>query len=642
MPRNTGSRQADATAGTAGFPWRRAAIAAAVLAAGLIPALLWQIHGLSERLLLDRLGLHNRQLVQLYAESLRGTLNRYRPIPRVLALDPAVTTLLASPTDPDAVRAANLVFERVNDAIGADEIYLMDAGGLTLAASNWQAEDSFVGKNFAFRPYFRDARQGQLGRYHALGTTSGRRGYYFASPVYGSSQVEGVVVVKVDVESIEKSWGTENHAVMVTDGDGVIFMASRPGWIYRTLEPLPDERLEELHASRRYADRGIEPLRGYAVQRTAGGGQVVTMPPGDGQAVRQALAVGLDLSELGWTMRVLADTATVRGQSVVATVVAGVVLLVLALLALWLTERRRRLRHRMAVRERERTILARAAAELEGRVRERTRELEVANERLRSEITERLKTEDDLRRTQEDLVQAGKLAALGQLASGVSHELSQPLTAIRTYADNARVLLAREHTDEAAGNLSTISELVERAARIIDHLRVFARKTPLQAGPVPVAATVRRAVDLLRDIGRLDGIELDLRLPEESLAAVAEPVRLEQVLLNLLQNAADALDGAERRRISVCAEEDGGEIELRVTDSGPGIAEESLPHVFEPFFTTKQVGKGTGLGLSISYGIAEALGGSLKAANGPDGGAEFILRLRCAAQDRAGRETALG
>ena len=639
MPRNPGSRHAEPTAGS---PWRRARVAAIILAAALIPVLLWQIHGLSERLLLDRLGQQNRQLVELYAESLRGTLNRYRPIPRVLAQHPAIAALLGSATDPDAMQAANLLFEHVNDTIGADEIYLMDASGLTLAASNWQAQDSFVGKNFAFRPYFRDAQQGRLGRYHALGTTSGRRGYYFASPVRGTSRVEGVVVVKVDIESVEKSWGNERHAVMVTDGDGVIFMASRPGWIYRTLESLSDDRLAELRASRRYADRAIEPLPGFAAEQATGHGQLVALPRGDGPAVRQALAVSLKMADIGWTMRVLADTAAVRGQSIVATIVAGAVLLVLALLALWLTERRRRLRHRLALRDREQVILAQAAAELEDRVHERTAELEIANARLRSEITERLKAEDGLRRSQEDLVQAGKLAALGQLASGVSHELSQPLTAIRTYADNARVLLERNHGDEAAGNLATISELVERTARIIDHLRVFARKTPLQAGPVPVAATVRRAVDLLRDIGRLDGIELDMRLPDESPVAVAEPVRLEQVLLNLLQNAADALDGAERRRISVRVEEDADGIALRVADSGPGIAEENLPHVFEPFFTTKEVGKGTGLGLSISYGIAEALGGSLRAANSPDGGAEFTLRLRCAAPDPAREETALG
>jgi len=642
MSGNPCSHQADPKTAAARSAWRRAGFAAVMLAAALIPALLWQIHGLSERLLLDRLGLHNRQLLDLYAEGLRGTLNRYRPIPRVLALHPAVGTLLGSATDPEAVEAANLLFQSVNDTIGADEIYLMDASGLTLAASNWQAEDSFVGKNFAFRPYFRDAQQGRLGRYHALGTTSGRRGYYFASPVYGSSRVEGVVVVKVDIESIEQGWGNQSHAVMVSDGDGVIFMASWPGWIYRTLDSLPDDRLAALRASRRYADRDIAPLPGYAMERAAGHGRIVAFPREDRSTAWRALAVSLDLPEIGWTMRVLADTAPVRTQSAVATVVAGAVILVLALLALWLTERRRRLRHRLAVREREQTILAQAAAELEDRVRERTAELEVANARLRSEITERLKAEDGLRRTQEDLVQAGKLAAVGQLASGVSHELSQPLTAIRTYADNARVLLERERTVEAAGNLSTISELVERAARIIDHLRVFARKTPLQAGPVPVAVTVRRAIGLLRDIGRLDGIELDLRLPDESLVAVAEPVRLEQVLLNLLQNAADALDGAERRRISVGVEEDGGEIALRVNDSGPGIADEDLPHVFEPFFTTKEVGKGTGLGLSISYGIAEALGGSLKAANAPHGGAEFTLRLRRAAPDRASRETALG
>jgi two-component system C4-dicarboxylate transport sensor histidine kinase DctB len=269
--------------------------------------------------------------------------------------------------------------------------------------------------------------------------------------------------------------------------------------------------------------------------------------------------------------------------------------------------------------------LQRAHDELERRVLERTADLVKTNKRLVQEIGEHRETEMALRRTQEELIQAAKLAALGQMSAGINHELNQPLAAIRTYADNARVLLEKERSDEARWNLEQIAQLTGRMAQIITQLKAFARKSSGQAVAVSLPAAVNGALAVLRiDRGNL---ELIRDFPAEELFVLADMVRLEQVLVNLIGNAQQALEGCATRRIELRAAADHDAVTLSVRDTGPGIAPEHLDQVFDPFFSTKEVGQGLGLGLSISYRIIDGFGGSVRAANHPDGGALFTVRL---------------
>lgn len=269
--------------------------------------------------------------------------------------------------------------------------------------------------------------------------------------------------------------------------------------------------------------------------------------------------------------------------------------------------------------------LQRAHDELERRVLERTADLVAINTRLVREIGEHRATEEALRRTQEELIQAAKLAALGQMSAGINHELNQPLAAIRTYADNARLLLDKERGEEARWNLEQIGQLTGRMAQIITQLKAFARKSSGQAVTVSLPAAIDGALALLR-LDRSD-IELQRALPDEELFVRADMVRLEQVLVNLLGNAQQALEGCAIRRIELSTEVSAEAITLSVRDTGPGIAPEHLDQVFDPFFSTKEAGQGLGLGLSISYRIIDGFGGSLRAANHPDGGALFTMRL---------------
>jgi len=257
---------------------------------------------------------------------------------------------------------------------------------------------------------------------------------------------------------------------------------------------------------------------------------------------------------------------------------------------------------------------------LEQKVAERTADLTRTNERLEQEIQERRRTERELREAQAELIQAAKLAALGKVATGVAHELNQPLAAIRSYAHNARLLLKAERFGEVDQNLAKISDLTARMADISNHLKRFARRPATQLRPVEFAPVVERALALFELRLRDEDVEVIRDLPP-GLRVLAEEIRLEQVVVNLISNALDAMRGRSRRQLKITARvTDDDKVRIHVADSGDGIAEEQLPLIFDPFYTSKEVGAGLGLGLPISYNIVKDLGGSLSvAATGPDG-----------------------
>ncbi|SMH39611.1 ATP-binding protein [Azospirillum agricola] len=296
----------------------------------------------------------------------------------------------------------------------------------------------------------------------------------------------------------------------------------------------------------------------------------------------------------------------------------------------------RRQRQRFIVTLTDMTERLEAEHILERTVRERTTDLQATNDRLERAIAEHQRTERELREAQAELVQAGKLAALGQLAAGVGHELNQPLAAIRSYAHNGRKLIGLGRVEEADGNLGKIADLTARMANITNHLKRFARRPDSRLGAVELEPVIRGALSLFGNRLREEAVGFELALPDPESGAPlrvrAEEVRLEQVLVNLLSNALDAVAGAPVRRILVRAEavedgEEGGAVRIEVRDSGPGIAADPVGQIFDPFFTTKPVGTGLGLGLSISYNIVRDFGGVLSVAeSGPDGTA-FVLTL---------------
>ncbi len=582
------------------------------LLAAVVLAVSWYLGSLQRESALQQLESSGQQELDLYVSHLAGQLDRFAFLPALLADDFRLQSLLIAPHNRDQQQQVNRFLSYVNEIAGLLDVYLMDARGVTLAASNWQDELTFVGINFAFRPYFMDAMNGKPGRYYALGTTSGRRGYYFSHPVGDAAEPEGVVVIKIDIDTLENSWRSQDTELIVTDPDGVIFVSTRPEWRYRSFRPLSAAAIDRVRASRRYPDASLAPLFNELRDVRPSGAEIIHVgkPGGVGY-----LSMATDMPSAGWRVRLLVSQQIIVPQVWQTRLFAMSLLLLLAAGAWLYAERIRNRRER----EREKRLaMQEALDELEGRVSQRTRDLTEANRLLREEVEQHEQTRDEL-------IQAAKLAALGQMSAGINHELNQPLAAMRTYADNAGTYLAREDLEQVGWNLQQIRELTGRMAQISGQLKVFSRKASGQRIQVSLRACLEGAQRILRTRIEQAGAQLLVELPPEDLYVAADMVQLEQVLVNLIGNACDVLAGQDERIIRVGATRSGDQVRLQVRDSGPGIAVQNLDRIFDPFFTTTE--SGLGLGLSISHTIVQRLGGTLSVDNAPEGGAVFTLTL---------------
>ena len=579
--------------------WRSLALLALILA-----PLLWPLERLAEHYYRNELLSQNRQTLDLYVANLLGTLHRYETLPQILGDLPGLRATLANPQDAAAQNNANQLLMNISQQTGAEVIYLMAPNGDTLAASNWDKRDSFVGRNFAFRPYFSNAMAGNLGRFFGLGTTSAKRGYFFAAAVREGNTVIGVLVVKVDLDLTETLWGKTPEQLLVTDHNGVVILTSNPNWRFRATRPLSEEEKQAIVAIQPYPTRDPRPLQlddnGWLTQTQ-------------------------HIDETGWSVSILAPKVLVSRPVRTVVAIGGATLLVVMLLLGIMMQRRRHYLDRI-------NFEGKARRDLEVRVVERTADLEGLNQRLRQEVLEREHAQQELFRAQDELVQAGKLSALGTMSASISHELNQPLAAIRSYAENAEVLLDHQRTDDARGNLKLISELTGRMASIIAHLRAFARRDRHAPESVALQPALDDALALLAKRRRAMDVELIRDLPDATLWVQAGETRLRQVLGNLLANALDALtEKGPPRKLWISAEHNAEGVNLYIRDNGPGFSREALEHAREPFFTTKTRTQGLGLGLAICDTLMRALGGELLFANHPEGGALLTLRMRTGA-----------
>ena len=693
-----------------------------------------------------------------YHLNLQQKLNQFRDLPALLSSHSNIIESLAPPQATEQGKQAsqlqaNKYLAHVSTTMGTADIYVMDLTGTTVAASNWQEARSFVGKNYSFRPYFKSALQGTPGHYFALGTVSKKRGFYFSHPVYEAGQIVGVVVVKIDLNDIEKDWSDPEQFILVADEDGVVFISTREDWKFKTLKPLSNDDLKRIVASLRYGDHDLTALEMIETERLEGGSQLVTLVEGD--VIRSSALDGVKTQEYlmhnklmvseGLNIIVLTSMQSVRQQMLNTVILTAFICVALVFLVLFLVERERIKRERerfkrqrtYALEENEARIRAiidntraglitldaqgrimsfnstaerlfgytkadvekdyfslllsqedrsvcwqhitttepssknelfieargrradggyfpiefiigqayvggvkhfvvtihdirerkeyeqklhRAREELESRVRSRTHDLTQANAKLQAEVQQHTQTRNEL-------IQTAKLAVLGQMSAGINHELNQPLAAIRAYADNAQAFLKLDRVDVAATNLKHISDLTERMAKIIHPLKVFARKSEDKLETLNLKTVFDGVMSVM--YGRVSKERAKVNLPEglAALSVEADMLRLEQVLINLITNALQAMADAPQKMVDVVAYAEGGQVFIQVRDHGTGIAESDIPHLFEPFFTTKEAGQGLGLGLSISQRIIENLNGQLSVANHPEGGACFTIVL---------------
>lgn len=567
---------------------RRWIVLAFLLAVAALAGAVWRYGYLQA---LDQLARRAEADLALASDRLSTELQVYQEL-AVLMSDHPILDQVATP---GGRLKAKQQFLEVADKTGALDLIYADSSGRVLVSAN-----GLTPQDVSREPHFRRAMHGALGSDHDLVQPSGLRAYFYAAPAFeAGGRVRGALIVIADVEDVEWDWRGSNPAVFFTDNEGVVFVSNR----------------SELLFWRRADDReGLVPPDKAAPLFDSGrvGGHDIWKVDWGPYIPAKALHLVRELPVIGLTAEVLADAAPAQRLATLQTAAVSAICLAFGALLFLATERRR--------------TLALANAVLESRVAERTQALSATNARLRREIAEREEAEAALKQAQNDLVQAGKLSALGQMSAGISHELNQPLMAIGSFAENGALYLERGRTEKAAENLSRISDLSRRMGRIIKNLRAFSRQESEAMRRVDVVAVLDSAIELTQTRLRHDGVTVVFDRPDHPIWVRGGEVRLGQVFVNLLTNAADAMEGHRQKRIDISISPSDPLI-VTVRDTGPGIA---MPDkVFDPFYSTKVVGasEGMGLGLSISYGIVQSFGGDIRGSNAPEGGAVFTVQL---------------
>lgn len=535
---------------------------------------------------------------------LSSELQKFRLLPLVLAEYPDVTAALGG-ANPQAGRRLNAMLELLTNRTDAAAIYAIDAGGRTVAASNWRTPASFVGQNYGFRPYFRNAMKAGASELFALGTVSGRPGLYLARRIDRDGRALGVIVVKVEFNALEAAWARTRGVSMVTDQHGVILITSQPAWRFRATGELDATTLAN---ARRTLQFGLQP---------PGPAPLSMAPPdavADGVQYRvSSIKAPLSGASLIHLSPVAPYLAAARSQALLWALGILILIGIACGVTLRSAERRR--------------LQRKARLALEAEVVRRTAQLREANSRLIVESEERAEADRRFRAAREELAQANRLGSLGQITAGVAHEINQPVAAIRTFAENGVTFLDRGSADGARENLGRIVDLTERIGTITAELRAFARRrTP--AGGTAVLGSVLDGMLLLVGERARGIVRLAVPAALREIAVVGDRTRLEQVLINLVQNAVEAAGGDPGARVTIGAARAKQTIKLSVIDTGPGLDPAIAATLFTPFTSGKP--DGLGLGLAIARDIAREFGGDLAHMPGERGGATFLVTLRIA------------
>ena len=522
----------------------------------------------------------------LYSGNLQSELRRNAIVPQLLARDPALIGALNSGDfSQSTARLISFV-----DEIGAASLMMLDADGRTVAAT----ERTKIGANYRGYEFFISALRSNVTVFSGERHESGAYHFTYARRLESNGQVIGVIAVEADLQKFERAWAGISDAVYVTDSQGTIILATEPRW----------RGLSEEEALRRQpAEGAIE----RALQATSDWTQ---LPPDAYLRGEGVMREDARIPFRGWRMTLFTTYSSVRERVNAVLALEFMGFAILLALAFFFLNRKNAMR--MALFQRE------------------SAELRVLNMRLQREISERERMQQSLAVAEQSLAQSSKLAALGEMSAAVSHELNQPLAAMKTYLAGARLLVRRNRPDEALSSFHRIDDLIERMGAITKQLKSYARKGGDDFVPVVMNDALVSALSMMEPQLKQGHVRISRIIPDEQVRVMGDRVRIEQVIINLLRNALDAMEGLSQPEIEIILAA-GETATLTVRDSGPGI--ENLDELFEPFFTTKQPGDGVGLGLAISSGIVSDLGGRMTARNGQDGGAVFEVQLPILSED---------
>ncbi len=661
---------------------------------------------LARGLLINNYRNESNQLLGVYKSGLITMVEKFQYFPAILSLDPRFQLMLRSNQQDDSI---SQLLERFNQAAGSDEIFIMNAAGRTLASSNYQDKTSFVGRSYAFRPYFAEAMEGRIGLYYAVGVTTGKAGLFVSAPVWGNgNEILGVAVVKVDLTQLQQSWIASGDKVWLSGPNDIIFLSSDPSVIYHSLTPISPVLLAELNQTKQYGKDSIKALN---IQRKGLDNRVLVTVEKSGYWLFTQ-----PVGRLPWNIHRLVPVIEInRLAAVIAVGVCGTFLLLIFIALYYREIQKKRLAehallklteeaeaHQRAIIENTHaglmtlneqftvTEVNPKAAELFAMTpRQLTESLPLlpdrllhpwqtevlgetlestghrydgsqfpllyslsliktgpareylltlhdiselkaaqaslvkANEELESRVEQR---SEELRVVQEALMQERKLSAMGRMSAAIAHELNQPLTALSSYVATGRLYLTQGNQEKSQATLDKMDGLVARIARISSQLKSFAAIRRLTLKEVWLETAMHYALEVMEHRINDSGTELQLNIAKP-IMVMADQNMLEQILVNLLDNALDAVKGVSGPTISLTAMAVMDKAWIKVKDNGKGMNQEQMDHLFDPFYTTKTEGEGLGLGLAISYSLLQDMQGSITVSSTPGEGSEFTLIL---------------
>ena len=525
----------------------------------------------------------------LTRRSIETEIDRFRYLPRIAAEDIRIRQAIANPRNAATIAEANRYLATVAEESGADHLYLLDAAGTAIAASNWQAPDSFVGKDYGFRPYFTNAMRDGTGRFYAIGVTTGQPGYFLSTRVTSDGRDRAVMVVKVDLAPLQAAWRSAAVETAIADADGIVFLSGQPDWLYQPLFALSPAALDRLTRTRRYEGVPIADARPLI----AGGSAAL-------DATRPVTVLGhsllvrrLQMAPDDWQVILASPVAGAWNIALAVAAISALATMAAALLMQTMAQRRRMIGMRLQ-----------QGRLLEQQVARRTQE-------LAAEIETRITAERDLRQAQDALIQSEKMAALGRMSTAIVHEISQPLAAMEATLA-AAAIAGRSGGGDPGPRIETARGHVRRMLRTIKHLKSFGRKDSGEVSVIDIDQAIANALDLVRPRARDMKVTLDFDRDGGAPLVLGGLVRLEQVVVNLLLNALDAVSGMDGRgRVCVTRIVAADRVRVDVVDNGVGLDAASLGKLGEPFFSQSRGGDGLGLGVSISQTIVEGFNGTL-------------------------------
>ena len=521
--------------------------------------------------------------LSLYTRSLNDTLERFQYLPYVLSKDPLVVSGVSTGRDGVMPFELNKRLAEFANVSNLEAIYLMNLSGSVIASSNHNLPQSFMGQNYAFRPYFQNALSGNRGEFFGVGATTGRPGYFVSEPVFENSKIIGVIAIKIDMSELQSLWEKGGENVFVSNGDGIVVLSSNPSWLYRTLQALSSDEIAAIAINRQFIGKELISLdwvnQGDDVAKLDGGNFVYAKEP---------------INRLDWTVHYLLSETRVYERTLLTTVIFGSVLAVFLVFATFM--RSVRIRSALSISQSDRAQL--------------------------------LKTNHELKTAQEQLSRTSKLAALGQLSASVTHELGQPISALRNHLTAAEISgeLNPGHT------LEKFTRVIDRMDNITKQLRFFTRPISTvghedKQQNIDIQEVIKGALDLVEHTLQSAGVKAVFNTQSRLIYTLGNRLRLEQVIVNLLTNSITAMEDRTVKKLEIFLQTHDKIVNIIVRDNGTGFGDRDIAKLQEPFHTTRASGDGMGLGLSIATEIIREHKGMMTAQNLEHGGAEFIISL---------------